>query len=164
MVVLGVVFNMFSLMLAGASFTGLFGFVHCLQMIVILPMIGAHLSNDVTTFIAHLSSSLFSFNYFLSSERLYVSKFIQIDYPQNNSYLRLIDLSSGSSLINLQASIILLLTLTIISVFVLLIRMMTRKYEKSSRFAKFAKLLHKTFIFNIFVIFIIESFVLYCLT
>ena len=163
MVALGVTFNLISIMLAGASVTGLFGFVHFLQMIVILPMIGVHLSNDVTTFIAHLSSSLFSFNYFLPSDRLYVSKLIQIDYPQNNSYLRLINLSSGSSLINLQASIILFLALAVISICILLIHMITRKYEKSSRFAKLVKLVHKAFTFNIFIMFIIQSFVLYCL-
>ena len=149
-------------MLAGASVTGLFGFVHCLQIIFILPMIGAHLSNDVALFLANLSSSLFTFKYFLS-DRLYVNKLIQIDHPQNNSYLRFTDLSSTSSLMNLWASIMLLLTLAAISICILLIRKITRKYEKSSRLAKLVKLIHKVFMFNIFIMFIIQSFVLYCL-
>ena len=87
-------------MLAGASVTGLFGFVHCLQMIFILPMIGAHLSNDVTLFIANLSSSLLNFEFFLSSDKLYANKIIKIEYPQDNPYLKFTDLDSTSSLIN----------------------------------------------------------------
>ena len=74
MVLLGVMLKFFSLMFEGASISELFGYIHSLQMITIIPMIGAQISDNVTTFIVHLSTSLLSFNYFMPSDRMYINK------------------------------------------------------------------------------------------
>ena len=163
MIILGFLLNLFSLFLRGASIVGLFGFIHYLQMIIIIPMIGAYISHDVTTFIATFGSCLLNFNFILKIDLLSIQNLIDIDYPQKNSYLDLIELASGSGLINLQASILLFMVYVCIGIIVMIAHAILLKYELSSRCLELNKFLYKILIFNVYIRFIIESFILYCL-
>ena len=164
MVVIGTLFNISNLLLGKASFGGVFWLINLLQMILIIPMIGAYISNAVTIFIVSFTDSLFSLSYFMPFDVPSIINLIDIDYPQKSSYMKLIDFTSGSSLINLQASIMLFIWLFCISIIVILIHMITRKYEESKWLPKTIRHLHKTLIFNLYITYIIESFVLYCVT
>ena len=126
---LGILFSFFSLLLAGASIAGIFGFINFLQMIVIIPMLGAYISKDVTVFIANLSGSLLDFNVLLPKDGLVGNEATGIHYPQNNSYLKLIDFRSSSGLLNWQVSVALLILLVLLGIIVFQVSKITKRYK-----------------------------------
>ena len=126
-VVISVLVDILAVCIGNGSNLCIFSMVHNLQMIVIIPMIGAYISDDVTTFIANLSISLLGFNKILPDNGIIGNKSTGIDYRNNNLYLRLIDFKSRSSLINCQGAIFILILLIGIRIVISQILKYTRK-------------------------------------
>ena len=73
--------------------------LNAIQLILLLPLIGAHMPKNVLAFIRGLSFSMLDFDYFSLVDPHNDSK-NSLDFDQDNTYLYLIDLESGSTLVN----------------------------------------------------------------
>ena len=75
--------------------------LNSVQLILLLPLIGAYLSPNSLDFIRGMKIWLFNFD-FISFKFLQSNNVDNIlDFDQNNSYLNLIGLESGSSALNI---------------------------------------------------------------
>ena len=99
--ILGMALSFFNALMNSSSPQGSFSMLNAVQLILLLPLIGAHLPFDVLAFIvgmdfAFLNVDVFSFNKSEVSHKL-LSYF---EFEQDNSYLYLIGLEYGDSASN----------------------------------------------------------------
>ena len=84
----------------------IFSMFNTIQLIVLIPMIGAYLPLDVAQFIAGLSFSLLNFQ-LIGLNSLLIPSIIKnsVSYDQPDNYLQLLSINDGSTIINIYSSI-----------------------------------------------------------
>ena len=98
---------------AGSSPQGAWAIINQFQIIILLPLMFGSFNTKVINYILSLEAALFSFN-FISVQDWVPKNFIDtFDFHQPNEYLNIIELESGSTLIN-NLSLIFILTVCMI--------------------------------------------------
>lgn len=168
-IALGATASLSSVLLIGASMTGIFGFANLIQMILLLPMLAKYMPYDVVIYIWNLWVCLFNFSFLTSREGM-LSKWSNLDYDQSNSYLVLIGMDSGSTFVNIQASTFIIFVIIIWSWLIWACKGCFKKADQSKNNEEPIKLscwhrmvnkLHKTLVFNIYILFFLENCILF---
>ena len=97
-----------------ASINSVFLFLSQMQIIMILPKIGAYMSKQVTLFIADMYHWLWNLDFMISDKKKFFGIETNLNYEQSDSYLELLQIKSGSAILNTQGNIILILNLLIV--------------------------------------------------
>lgn len=101
----GMGINAVSSFLGNSSFQSSFSMMNFIQILLILPLIGAFMPLKVIDFIRSMSFGMFNFDFIpqpfdvSTGNGAYI-----ITFDQSNDYLNLIGLESGSSFVNLISS------------------------------------------------------------
>jgi cysteine-rich repeat protein len=100
----GIGLNLATALLGGASPQASLNMVNSIQLLLLLPLIGAYIPRNIIDFIRGMNFSLFDFD-FLSLEGNPETKeeVSNLSFEQDNPYLYLIGLESGSWMVNLLA-------------------------------------------------------------
>ena len=79
-----------------------FGMMNQIQLIIIFPLIGPYLPEKIYDYLKSMSASLFNLNFMPTSNTESTISFKSLfDYKQQNSYLYLLQLQSGSAFVNI---------------------------------------------------------------
>ena len=79
-----------------------FGMMNQIQLIIIFPLIGPYLPEKIYDYLKSMSTSLFNLNFMPTSNTESTISFKSLfDYKQQNSYLYLLQLQSGSAFVNI---------------------------------------------------------------
>ena len=79
-----------------------FSLLNLLQLYLLLPLIGPYIPDDVINFLSGLDITLISFYFFkIEDSNMFSSLSDKFSYPQNNSYLYLLNFKDGSTILNL---------------------------------------------------------------
>ena len=100
-IVFGMVWNVVTSILNKRSAQSSLSFINFVQLIIIIPLIGAYLSPNVLDFIKRMNIWLFSFKIISTSTLDAINPMKYLNFNQDNSYLQSISLNSGSSSINI---------------------------------------------------------------
>ena len=80
-------------------------FLSQMQLITLIPKIGAYIPSQVTRFITDMNHALFNFGIIVNDYKTFFGIDLYIDYPQPDAYLSLLKIDSGSGIINTQGNI-----------------------------------------------------------
>jgi hypothetical protein len=98
---IGIIFNLLSIYQFKTSSNGMFGIIYQIQIIMLLPLIGIDVGEDVIDFFRSISELMFTFKFIPDNFTFFgIDIYKDFDYPQSNWYLNLLDLTSGSSMTN----------------------------------------------------------------
>ena len=75
-------------------------------MIMLIPMIGSAMPSEVIVFISKLGVSLLDLSIIFGDSDSSITSLTGLDYPQTYWYYTLIEIESGSALVNLQMSLL----------------------------------------------------------
>ena len=79
-----------------------FGMMNQIQLVIIFPLIGPYLPEKIYDYLKSISTSLFNLNFMPTSNTESTISFKSLfDYKQQNSYLYLLQLKSGSAFVNI---------------------------------------------------------------
>ena len=82
--------------------TSSFGMMNQLQLVILIPILGTYLPTKIYNYLKSMNTSLFNIDFLPTSNS---GSFIDFkglfDYNQQNSYLKLLGLTSGSALVNI---------------------------------------------------------------
>ena len=95
-----------NLVINGSSLTGALGLFNNIQMIMLIPMIGSAMPSEVIVFISKLGVSLLDLSIIFGDSDSSITSLTGLDYPQTYWYYTLIEIESGSALVNLQMSLL----------------------------------------------------------
>lgn len=122
------------MMISTKSVTGMFLGVNSIQMIDLLPILAYYMSYEVVTFIAKSSFSLFDFSIIPVSSSFISTIFEKIDYAQNYWYFRMLNLDSGSTIVNIKFSVIFVMFCLLLTLLSLLFKWMSNRNARSKRY------------------------------
>jgi hypothetical protein len=101
MLAIGIGANVASAILTSSSPQGAFSMINQFQMLLLLPLIGAHIPFDIVQIIIGMDFTLFSFNFIPFAKTPGITVFASVlDAEQRNEYLETIGLESESSFVN----------------------------------------------------------------
>ena len=79
-----------------------FGMINQIQLVIILPLIGAYIPQKIYDYLKSMNASLFNLNFLPTSNSGSTISFKSLfTYKQPNSYLYLLQLNSGSAFVNI---------------------------------------------------------------
>ena len=82
--------------------TSSFGMMNQLQLVILIPMLRTYLPDKIYNYLKSMSTSLFNINFLPTSDSSsFVSFQSLFDYNQQDSYLKLLGLTSGSAFVNI---------------------------------------------------------------
>ena len=87
---------------SSSSSSNSFGMINQIQLVIILPLIGAYIPEKIYDYLKSMSASLFNLNFIPTSNSDSTTSFKALfDFKQQNSYLYLLQLNSGSAFVNI---------------------------------------------------------------
>ena len=85
-----------------SSSSNSFGMINQIQLVIILPLIGAYIPEKIYDYLKSMNASLFNPNFTPTSNSSSTNSFKSLfDFKQQNSYLYLLQLNSGSAFVNI---------------------------------------------------------------
>ena len=85
-----------------SSSSNSFGMINQIQLVIIFPLIGPYLPQKIYDYLKSMSTSLFNLNFLPTSNTESTISFKDLfDFKQQNSYLYLLELKSGSAFVNI---------------------------------------------------------------
>ena len=85
-----------------SSSSNSFGMMNQIQLVILLPIIGAYIPEKIYDYLKSMNASLFSFNFLPTSNSESTISFKEIfTFKQRNYYLYLLQLNSGSAFVNI---------------------------------------------------------------
>ena len=149
---------------SSSSSSNSFGMLNQIQLVILLPLIGAYIPQKIYDYLKSMNTSLFNMNFLpTSNSESTISLKSVFDFKQPNSYLYLLQLNSGSSLVN-----ILDLTTTVgfviaAHILLLIIYVILRKINKYVQLQNFTLKLLGMMTFGFYLGVCLESFILFLL-
>ena len=135
-----------------------------IQLVILLPLIGAYIPEKIYDYLKSMNTSLLNLNFLPTDNSDSTISFKSLfDFKQPNSYFYLLQLSSGSALVN-----ILSLTTTVglvIAVHILLLALFAvlRKLNKLAKLQNFILKLVGMLTFGFYIGVCLESFIMFLL-
>ena len=144
--------------------TSSFGMMNQLQLVILIPILRTYLPTKIYNYLKSMNTSLFNIDFLPTSNS---GSFIDFkglfDYNQQNSYLKLLGLTSGSALVN-----ILNLTVTVgcilwLHIVILIIYVIIRKAPRLRKISQFLLKLLGTLTFGFYIGVYWETYILFIL-
>jgi hypothetical protein len=135
--------------------------INAVQLLLLLPLIGAYLPTDVYDFIVSMSFSLFNFGFLQTEERTNLDYIINyVDFEQNNEYLEDIGIGSGNSVVNIMSLMTIAILLPIEHLVIYFIHWLYNKAEEPEQLClyKLCTKVYSFFMLDIYVRFLYEIF------
>lgn len=147
-----------------SSFQSLFTGINQLQLLLLLPLVGAYIPYKPLMTIVGISISLFNFSFMdFSNSPTVKSEFSTFSFKQYNSYLYLINMTDGSSTINLISMIGVSFFIPIFHALFEVSRLFI-KNPKSSKLSKCIEKLHSLFTIGFYIRYFMEIYLLLLIT
>ena len=87
---------------SSSSSSNSFGMINQIQLVIIFPLIGPYIPEKIYDYLKSMSTSLFNLNFLPTSNTESTISFKDLfDFKQQNSYLYLLELKSGSAFVNI---------------------------------------------------------------
>ena len=147
---------------SSSSSSNSFGMINQIQLVIILPLIGAYIPEKIYDYLKSMSASLFNLNFLPTSNSESTISFKSLfNFKQPNSYLFLLQLNSGSAFVN-----ILDLTTTVgfvigIHILILVLFVIFTKINKCRRLKDISLKILKMLTFGFYIGVLLESFILF---
>ena len=147
-----------------SSSSNSFGMINQIQLVIIFPLIGPYLPEKIYDYLKSMSTSLFNLNFMPTSNTESTISFKSLfDYKQQNSYLYLRQLKSGSAFVN-----ILDLTTTVgfvigLQIVLLIMYAVLHKLNKLQRLKNIVLKVIQTLSFGLYIGVWLETYLLFCL-
>ena len=147
---------------SSSSSSNSFGMINQIQLVIILPLIGAYIPEKIYDYLKSMSASLFNLNFLPTSNSESTISFKSLfNFKQPNSYLFLLQLNSGSAFVN-----ILDLTTTVgfvigIHILILVLFVILTKINKCRRLKDISLKILKMLTFGFYIGVLLESFILF---
>ena len=144
--------------------TSSFGMMNQLQLVILIPLLRTYLPTKIYNYLKSMNTSLFNIDFLPTSNS---GSFIDFkglfDFNQQNSYLKLLGLTSGSALVN-----ILNLTVTVgcilwLHIVILIIYVIIRKAPRFRKISQFLLKLLETLTFGFYIGVYWETYILFIL-
>jgi cysteine-rich repeat protein len=161
-VALGISLSIVNALMNNSSISGSFSMLNAVQLILLLPLIGAYLPDDVLSFIRGMDFSLMNFDIFdfYDSKNIDNQFGINFDFEQADPYLYLIGLESGSTLINMMKIVELSMIIPMLHIWVAVaFWILKRRWDKSKWYFKFISNLLKGMTFGVYIMQIYEIYI-----
>ncbi|CAI2381897.1 unnamed protein product [Moneuplotes crassus] len=158
---LAVTFQAVGGLMNGSSPSTIFSSINQLQLLMLFLLCEIFLPLKVVNYLRSLSSALFDINIDWSFFTVFRKIIEWFDYPQDRDDFDTIDISSGSSLINLNT---LIATFGVFIITHIVFSLIIFCFKKSTgRLTNLLRSVYKAFTFKIYVVLIFEGFISLCL-
>ena len=149
---------------SSSSSSNSFGMINQIQLVILLPLIGAFLPQKIYDYLKSMNASLFNLS-FLPSSNSESSINIKswFDFKQPNSYLYLLQLSSGSALVNILSLTTMVGAVIWLHILLLIIFSILFKLNKLVRVRRLIEKILKMLTFGFYVGVWIETYILFLL-
>lgn len=139
--------------------------INAVQLLLLLPLIGAYLPLSVVDFIRGMSVSLFDVEFLNLSENPETRDSVSgISFDQTDPYLYLIGLESGSSIINILAVAGLFILIPIMHIPVWILHAYLKKKEVENWLSRVTHKFFHTLTFGVYIRFLFEVYIYLLLT
>jgi hypothetical protein len=152
---------MMAILTTSSSSNSSFGMINQLQMIIVLPLIGSYIPDEVMDFVKAMSESLFSFEFLPTEETFFITRIEEKYYfPQKNVYLFLLDLKSGSSIVTVANLLIVIFFAICAHISILAIYLIFKNLLKLNWISKQLRKVLSSLTFGIYITFFLETYLL----
>ena len=147
-----IILNTISMIVSSYSVSSIFGFVNEVQLILLLPMLPYFMPQFIQDFIAKLNYCMFSFSFLYNYISLHLFNVeFQMTYEQQSYYIDLMDIKSGSSLINIQGNLLTLLQIIWCHIVILIIHYFIWKKQNLPWYLKWIRTFKNFMTFGIYI-------------
>ena len=160
----GAIANFISKFIANYSVSSVFGFINEVQLILLLPMLPHFMPQFIVDFIAKLNYCIFSFDFLYNyiSLNLINVKF-SLSYSQPSDYIDLMNITSGSTLINIQGNMMTLLQIASLHLAILSLHYFIRHKQSLPWYLRWIRRLKEFMTFGVYIQYATSSCLLVCL-
>lgn len=141
---------------------GTFSMFNSVQLLLLLPLIGAYLPEKVISYITSMNFSLLNFNFLRWNETPEIeSETSKMDIYQKDEYLKDIGLESGNALINIMTLMGISLIIPVIHIiFILSYCLIKKKYNQKKCWHRFILSIYKRLTFGYYIRYFYEIYLL----
>ena len=162
---IGVLVNVIASFLNMTSPIGMFSLIHQYQLMFFLLVSGAYVTDRVFKLIVGMSFTLLNFDFIkIEKVKLFEEIYQNLSFDQANDMLSNIEITSGSTYINMSKASLFILFIFVINLIFLPFYIKWKHYEDRNLFKRFGIILFRFFTFSIYVRYIIEAFIVICLS
>ncbi|CAI2375785.1 unnamed protein product [Moneuplotes crassus] len=158
---ISVILNIIGKILNQASRNSILSSINQLQLLILLLLFEIHLPSIVVNYLRSLSSSLIPISIDWGSFPGFRIVWKLFDYPQERDDFEMIDISSGSTIINLNTLVGIFVTFLITHLFVATFLSCNKESQKCC--ARMARYIKKCLTFEMYFVLVFESFITMCL-
>jgi hypothetical protein len=158
---LGISLNLLTALMSSGSSSSSFGMMNQLQLIIVLPLLGSYIPNKVMDFIKAMNDSMFTFGFIPSKDTTLVN-YIEGKYSfdQPNTYLFLLQLESGSAIVNVVNLLIAISTFITIHLLILCLYLLLRYIFRLVKVSSFIRKILSLMTFGTYIVIVVETFLL----
>ena len=141
-----------------------FGMINQIQLVIILPLIGAYIPEKIYDYLKSMNASLFNLNFLPTSNSAGTISFKGLfTFKQPNSYLYLLQLNSGSAFVNILDLTTIVGFVIAIHILVLVLFAILTKINKYRRLKNLSLKILKMLTFGFYIGVLLETFILFLL-
>ena len=144
--------------------TSSFGMMNQLQLVILIPMLKTYLPDKIYNYLKSMSTSLLNINFLPTSDS---SSFIDFqamfDYNQQDSYLKLLGLTSGSAFVNILNLMTTVGCIVCIHIIAFILFLIVRRLARLTWIKNFLIKLLEMLTFGFYITVYIESYILFIL-
>lgn len=168
LVLMAMVLNILNSATNKSSLQSMFSGINQLQLIQLLPLIGAYMTYDPLLTIVGTSVTLFNFSYMSLEAKLQQEGILtSMSFTQYNSYLFLINLEDGSTMVSITNLIGVSVLIPILHIFIELIKWWLKPRIKGAKTNRWRRLIfnaHKWLTFGWYIRYIMEIYLMLLLS
>ena len=142
----------------------MFGFINEVQLILLLPMLPHFMPQLIEDFIAKLNYCIFSFDFlydFISLNLINVK--FSLSYSQPSDYIDLMNITSGSTFVNIQGNLMTLFQIASLHLTILTLSYFIRHKQNLPWYLRWIRRLKEFMTFGVYIQYTTSSCLLVCL-
>ena len=144
--------------------TNSFGMMNQLQLVILIPMLKTYLPDKIYNYLKSMSTSLFNINILPTSDSSSFINFQSIfDYNQQDSYLKLLGLTSGSAFVNILNLMTTIGCIVCIHIIAFILFLIVRKLARLRRIKGILIKILEILTFGFYITVYIETYILFIL-
>ena len=149
---------------SSSSSSNSFGMMNQIQLVILLPLIGAYLPQKIYDYLKSMNASLFNLNFLPTNNSESTISFKSLfDFKQPNSFLFLLQLNSGSAFVNIIDLTTTVLIVVGVEIIILIIYVILRKTNKFQTLKSVMLKIFEMLTFGFYIGVWLETFILFLL-
>ena len=138
----------------------MFESINQLQLLMLLPLLGVYLPIKVIDYIKSLFSSLISFGLEYEDIKGVDNLYSYLHHPQPNEMLDYLGFESGSTLVNVDDTVVVFFSILALHLIISLCYLMVRTKKNDKLYIRMIKYIFESFNFGVHIRFILEAFLI----